>query len=489
MAVVKAISYSSSGGKKALSHTISGLGIVINYATRGDKTQGENEVINYVSGVNCNAKFAKDEFLLTKALHKKTDGVQFYHYTQSFAEDDNLTAEEAHQIGLEFAKRAWQGFEVVVATHTDTHCIHNHFVINSVNAQTGYKYHTNYEHLKKLRNISDEICLAHGLSIIKPSDDKKASGVGNKEYQSAKKGESWKFRLRSTIKRAMEKCGTKEAFINYMKAAGYEVRWNDQYKNIKYTCTKEKKHKNGKYPECNDDKLSDEKYLKENMEYEFKLRYEEDNGRADGNASARRTGNSTGEGGGRDTRRNAYRDAGSTVNNSQARASDSNRDAEADKRNRASEFDESAFGEHGVEANERSARREEESCRDRRENQTGWENEREKYRANRESYKNQTRGNKRAYGSTVDNGVRNDRKFDSTLYNSVGSLIHAASLSSDSNKTPEEIEAEEEARRNGEGFGALVGAGVLVYDYLASQNEPQATAEDEDADQGFTMHM
>ena len=488
MAIVKAISYSSSGGKKALSHTISGLGVVINYATRGDKTQGENEVINYVSGVNCNAKFAKDEFLLTKALHKKTDGIQFYHYTQSFAEDDNLTAEKAHQIGLEFAKRAWQGFEVVVATHTDTHCIHNHFVINSVNAQTGYKYHTNYEHLKKLRNISDEICLAHGLSIIEPSDDKKASGVGNKEYQSAKKGESWKFRLRSTIKRAMEKCGTKEAFINYMKAAGYEVRWNDQYKNIKYTCTKEKKHKNGKYPECNDDKLSDEKYLKENMEYEFKLRYEEDNGRADGNASARRTGNSTGEGGGRDTRRNDYQDAGNTVNNSQARASDSNRNAEADERNRASEFDESAFGEHGAEAKERSARGEEESCRDRRENQTGWENEREKYRANREAYKSQHRGTHRKYKQSMWESSTDSIRRSAGSRAGLG-LLALAPIIEDDNKTKEDIEAEEEARRNGEGFGAMVGAGVLVYDYVTSRSEPQETEEDEEADQGFTMNM
>lgn len=488
MAVVKAISYSSSGGKKALSHTISGLGIVINYATRGDKTQGENEVINYVSGVNCNVKFAKDEFLLTKALHKKTDGVQFYHYTQSFAEDDNLTAEEAHQIGLEFAKRAWQGFEVVVATHTDTHCIHNHFVINSVNAQTGYKYHTNYEHLKKLRNISDEICLAHGLSIIEPSDDKKASGVGNKEYQSAKKGESWKFRLRSTIKRAMEKCGTKEAFIKYMNAAGYEVRWNDGYKNIKYTCTKEKKYKNGKYPKCNDDKLSDEKYLKENMEYEFKLRYEEDNGRADGNASARRTGNSTGEGSGRDTRRNDYRDAGNTVNNSQARASDSNRDAEADKRNRASEFDESAFGEHGAEASERSARGEEESCRDRRENQTGWESEREKYRANREAYKSQHRGTHRKYKQSMWESSTDSIRRSAGSRAGLG-LLALAPIIEDDNKTKEDIEAEEEARRNGEGFGALIGAGVLVYDYVTSQSEPQELGEDEEADQGFTMHM
>ena len=70
-----------------------------------------------------------------------------------------------------------------------------------------------------------------------------SGGPDNKEYQSAKKGESWKFRLRSTIKRAMEKCGTKEAFIKYMNAAGYEVRWDDKHKNIKYVCTKEKKYK------------------------------------------------------------------------------------------------------------------------------------------------------------------------------------------------------------------------------------------------------
>lgn len=85
------------------------------------------------------------------------------------------------------------------------------------------------------------------------------------------------------------------------------------------------------------------------------------------------------------------------------------------------------------------------------------------------------------------NGVHNDRKLGSTLHDSVDSLIRSASVNDNSNKTPEEIEAEEEARRNGEGFGALVGAGVLVYDYLTSQSEPQNTAEDEDV--GFTQSM
>jgi hypothetical protein len=411
----------------------------------------------------------------------------FYHYIQSFAADDNLTPEEAHQIGLEFAEKAWPGFEVVVATHTDTHCIHNHFVLNSVNAETGYKYRTNRTHLETtLWKISDEICLAHGLSIIEPSEDKKTSGLGNREYQSAKKGESWKFRLRSTIRSAMEKCGTKEAFINYMKAAGYEVRWNDQYKNIKYTCTKEKKFKNGKYPEVNDDKLSDEKYLKENMEYEFELR-KTDDGRAGRAQSNKTAGNTSGNSGSGTARRRTDSDARYTSGNAEAASSDSNRNAEADERNRASEFHSSAYGQHGAEEEERTARAGEEASRDRGEHQTGWESEREKYRANRESYKNRARGNKRAYEQTVGNGVHNDRKLGSTINDSVDRIIRSASVNDNSNKTPEEIEAEEEARRNGENVGAMAAAGVMVYDYLTSQSEPQDTAEDEDV--GFTQSM
>ena len=486
MAVVKAIDYHSNGTKQALHHTASGIGVVINYATRGEKTKDKTEVVNHVSGINCNPLFAKDEFLATKALYKKSDGVMFYHYVQSFAEDDNLTPEEAHQIGLEFAEKAWPGFEVVVATHTDTHCIHNHFVINSVNSETGYKYRTNKKHLEELRKISDGICLEHGLSIIEPSEDKKTSGLGNREYQSARKGESWKFRLRSTIRSAMEKCGTKEAFINYMKAAGYEVRWNDQYKNIKYTCTKEKKFKNGKYPEVNDDKLSDEKYLKENMEYEFELR-KTDDGRAGRAQSNKTAGNTSGNSGSGTARRGTAADARYTSGNAEAASSDSNRNAEADERNRASEFHSSAYGQHGAEEEERTARAGEEASRDRGEHQTGWESEREKYRANRESYKNRARGNKRAYEQTVGNGVHNDRKLGSTINDSVDRIIRSASVNDNSNKTPEEIEAEEEARRNGENVGAMAAAGVMVYDYLTSQSEPQDTAEDEDV--GFTQSM
>ena len=499
MAYVKAVDYKSSGGNKALWHTVAGIGIVLNYAMRGEKTKDGSEVVHHVSGINCNPMFAKDEFLATKDLYKKRDGVMFYHYIQSFAEDDNFTPEEAHEIGLEFAEKAWPGFEVVVATHTDTHCIHNHFVLNSVNAEAGYKYRTKKSHLDELRNISDEFCLAHGLSIIEPSEDKKTSGLGNREYQSAKKGESWKFRLRSKIRIAMEKCGTKEAFINYMRTAGYEVRWNDQYKNIKYTCTKEKKFKDGKYPEVNDDKLSDEKYLKENMEYEFELR-KTDDGRARRAQSNGTTGNTSGESGSRDTRRGTTGDARYTSGNAETRSANGDRNAEANERNRASEFHTGAFGERGTAETEFNS-----GCSENtRTDGTGWEREREKYRANREAYRNGAGRASKQNAKSVDNGVRNNRKLDRALRNSVDNFVHSASVSDNSNKTPEEIEAEEEARINAENFGTAVGTG-LGYFMGKSENakaeaatateipeEPKTdntSDDDEDEGHGFNLHM
>ena len=499
MAYVKAVDYKSSGNKKALWHTVAGIGIVLNYAMRGEKTKDESEVVHHVSGINCNPMFAKDEFLATKDLYKKRDGVMFYHYIQSFAEDDNLTPEEAHQIGLEFAEKAWPGFEVVVATHTDTHCIHNHFVLNSVNAETGYKYRTKRTHLDELRNISDEFCLAHGLSIIEPGEDKKTSGLSNREYQSAKKGQSWKFRLRSTIRSAMEKCGTKEAFINYMKAAGYEVRWNDQYKNIKYTCTKEKKFKNGKYPEVNDDKLSDEKYLKENMEYEFELR-KTDDGRARRAQSNGTTGNASGESGSGTTRRGTTGDARYTSGNAQARSANGNRNAEADERNRTAEFRTGAFGERGTTETEFNSG----SSKNTRRDGTGWEREREKYRANREAYRNGAGRNKKSTGKSMAGSVRNDRKLGGARYDSLGNLLPTAPLIEDDNKTAEEIEAEENAKADQDNtlgaIGFLAGKVIGKIENAKAESakateipeEPKtdsASDDDEDEGHGFNLHM
>lgn len=106
--------------------------------------------------------------MTTKDVYEKANGVFFYHYDQAFHPNEKVTDEEVHQIGLEFAKRAWSGHEVLVATHTDEPQLHSHFVINSVSFETGAKLRQDVHTLKRLRKISDEICTEHNLSVLKP---------------------------------------------------------------------------------------------------------------------------------------------------------------------------------------------------------------------------------------------------------------------------------------------------------------------------------
>lgn len=102
----------------------SGLEAAIEYATNGEKTEKKF----FVSGINVDAKSATEEFNLVKRRFNKTGGIVAYHGYQSFSEGE-VTPELAHQIGCEFAKRVWgDRFQVVVATHLNTNCYHNHII-------------------------------------------------------------------------------------------------------------------------------------------------------------------------------------------------------------------------------------------------------------------------------------------------------------------------------------------------------------------------
>ena len=88
--------------------------------------------------------------------------------------------------------------------------------------------------------------------------------MSTREYRSAAKGESWKFRLMNTIDQCMRYAASKEEFISLMESEGYQVRWTDSRKNITYSTPKGMK--------CRDDRLHEEKYTKEVMEHEFRIR-------------------------------------------------------------------------------------------------------------------------------------------------------------------------------------------------------------------------
>ena len=208
---------------------------VINYCMQDYKVTDPDSGRRYVSGIGCDGENSYTEFMATKKCFGKASGVFFYQYEQSFSPDEKITPETAHTVALEFAERAWQGHEVLVTTHVDRHHLHTHFVINSVSYRDGSKLRQSPKTLEKLRALNDEICQAHGLSILEPYTGG-GMHISTREYRAAMKGESWKFRLMATINHAMERSGTREDFIREMEGLGYQVRWTDERKYITYTC-------------------------------------------------------------------------------------------------------------------------------------------------------------------------------------------------------------------------------------------------------------
>ena len=205
---------------------------VLQYIRQDEKTLWEGQRL--VSGWNCIAQSVLSEMQLTKERFRKTDGRQYYHFVQSFAETDDLTPQEVHAIALELVRREFPSFEVLVATHIDTDHLHNHLVVNSVRFRNGRKLHQSAADLQAHRLASDEICAAHGLEILPPPQKQmKQKSMSSREYRSASKGESWKFRLMDTIDQCMKYAETKDEFISLMESEGYRVRWTDSRKNIR----------------------------------------------------------------------------------------------------------------------------------------------------------------------------------------------------------------------------------------------------------------
>lgn len=246
--------------------SISAMKGVIDYCCQDKKVYDEISNQRLVSGINCDGENAFKEFMATKKSYGKTDGMNFYQYVQSFSPEENITLHQAHEIAIEFAEKAWTGYEVLVATHCDAQHIHSHFVINSVSFENGKKLRQNPNTLKSLRALSDEICRHHNLSTLEPYN-MDGIKISTREYRTAVKGQSWKFKLMNDIDKAMNISGSKEDFINAMSIMGYSVTWTDDRKYITYQFPNKMK--------CRDIKLHNDKYLKGSMENEFRYRQEQ----------------------------------------------------------------------------------------------------------------------------------------------------------------------------------------------------------------------
>ena len=217
-----------------------------------------------VSGINCQPQSVYDDFLNTKLLYHKDGGVMFYHMVQSFPKGAEVDPRQAHEAARRLAE-FFDGCEVLVCTHVDREHIHSHCIINSVNFDTGKKLHMAKEQIQELMRRNDAICLEMGLPVFEPTTQQ-ARGMSGAEYHTALKGQSWKLRLMNTIDECMKYAADKDAFVSLMASEGYQVRWESTRKYITYTTPEGMR--------CRDNKLHEEKYCKEAMEHEFRIRAE-----------------------------------------------------------------------------------------------------------------------------------------------------------------------------------------------------------------------
>ena len=256
MAIVHFVNY-----KRGTQSRAAMRGVML-YVMQEKKTAWEGGPL--VSGINCQPQSVYDDFLNTKLLYHKDGGVMFYHMVQSFPKGEMIDPRQAHEAARRLAEY-FEGCEVLVCTHVDREHIHSHCVINSVNFETGKKLHMAKEQIQELMRRNDAICQEMGLPVF-DVPTQQARGMSGAEYHTALKGQSWKLRLMNTIDECMKYAADKDAFVSLMESEGYAVRWESSRKYITYTTPDSMR--------CRDNKLHEEKYCKEAMEHEFRIRAE-----------------------------------------------------------------------------------------------------------------------------------------------------------------------------------------------------------------------
>jgi hypothetical protein len=191
-----------------------GLKAVLDYIQNPDKT--ENGTL--VSAKDCLMDCAYQQMHLAKQDYHQLHGRQYVHIIQSFSLSDDLTGQVAHDIGQELLSN-FDGFQGVVATHTDRQHIHNHLVLSSVNFKTGLKWQQSKKDLQNLKNLSDQLCRDYGLSVIDKGKGWRSYG----ENRANGNGGSWKQSLAEVVVDAIYVSNTREEFLHYMNSHKIEI--------------------------------------------------------------------------------------------------------------------------------------------------------------------------------------------------------------------------------------------------------------------------
>lgn len=217
---------------------------VINYVCNKEKTSDK-----LISGKDCMPESCEYEFAEVKKAFGKTDGRTYYHMIQSFSPDDRITPEQAHEVGMQMAE-LFEGYQVLVVTHTNKAHTHNHLVINSVNFENGKKLTISNQELERIKNYSNSICLQNGWDVTEAKTRRN-------------RNPKWKQIIIEDALTAMAESYSMDEYISKLKELGIYVSYNPDYKYMTYSDAEGHK--------CRDAKLFDERLLKKNLELYFDL--------------------------------------------------------------------------------------------------------------------------------------------------------------------------------------------------------------------------
>lgn len=198
------------------------------------RDRGKTECGVFESAIGCTLETAYRDMRANKERWGQMGGVQGYHLVQSFAEGE-LTPELAHRIGLELAERLLHGqYPAVVATHLNTHCLHNHIVWDSVAMDTGRKYRSSAKtYYTGVRAESDRLCRQYGLSVIESPESERGKKQYGKWMAEQNGKPTWRTAIRQDVDGAIAASLTWRQFVKALEGQGYELRMQRKYPTLK----------------------------------------------------------------------------------------------------------------------------------------------------------------------------------------------------------------------------------------------------------------
>ena len=189
----------------------------LKYICNSEKTDGQILIDSFACGIET----AHYDFMDALSKSSGVGAKQAFHLIQSFAPEE-VDFDTAHQVGIELADKLLENkYSYVIATHIDKEHCHNHIIFCAVDNVEHKKYNDCKRTYRQIRNLSDELCREHGLSVIIPSGQK---GKTHYEWQEQKKGQSWKVQMKSDMDDSICEAHSYEDFINRMRLKGYAVK-------------------------------------------------------------------------------------------------------------------------------------------------------------------------------------------------------------------------------------------------------------------------